>query len=151
MFYTFQSEKCNSSSNVAETFTLKMKNLISKVNLRLPGFRLKYFVGPKKYLLGSRGQRVDVQFEHIWSQPGRSFWFYIFVSPQTTFYFFFSWEIESEGNADIFASTFQLGHFLHWTKEPELLASFPKSISFQCIWNYMVKFCPRAAISPVLN
>lgn len=83
----FQSEKCNSSSGVAETFTLKMRNLISKVNLRFAGFKLKYFVGPKKYLLGSREQGVDVQFEHISSQPGRSFCFYIFVSPQTTFSF----------------------------------------------------------------
>jgi len=52
----FQSEKCNSSSK----FTLKMRNLISKFNLRFPGFRLKHFVGPRKYLLGSREQGVDV-------------------------------------------------------------------------------------------
>lgn len=56
----FQSEKCSSSSNVAETFTLKMRNLISKVSLRFPGFRLKHVEGPKKYLLGSREQGVDV-------------------------------------------------------------------------------------------
>lgn len=45
---------------MAETFTLKMRNLISKVSLRFPGFRLKHIEGPKKYLLGSREQGVDV-------------------------------------------------------------------------------------------
>lgn len=55
-----QLEKCNSFSSMAKTFSLKRRNLISKVNLRFPGFRVKCFVGLKKYLLGCREQGGDV-------------------------------------------------------------------------------------------